>query len=53
MFAEHIDLSSLEPKQQLTFTFSVQDGEFVIQRIDTESSMRTSDNSAMSSHDGH
>lgn len=53
MFAEHIDLISLEPKQQLTFTFSVQDGEFVIQRIDTESSMRTSDNSAMSSHNGH
>lgn len=45
IFAEHIDLSSLGPKHQLTFTFSVQDGEFVIQRIDTSSSMQ--------SHSGH
>lgn len=45
MFAEHIDLSSLEPKQKLTFTFSVQEGEFVIQRIDTASNMQ--------SHSGH
>lgn len=44
-FAESIDLSHLAVQQKLTFTFSVQDGEFVIQRIDTASSMQ--------SHSGH
>lgn len=44
-FAENVDLSHLAAQQQLTFTFSVQDGEFVIQRIDAESSMQ--------SHSGH
>ncbi|MGS0534453.1 efflux RND transporter periplasmic adaptor subunit [Pseudoalteromonas sp. SaAl2] len=44
-FAENVDLNSLETQQQLTFTFSVQDGEFVIQRIDTASNMQ--------SHSGH
>ncbi len=44
-FAENVDLNSLEAQQQLTFTFSVQDGEFVIQRIDTASTMQ--------SHSGH
>lgn len=45
MFAENVDLSPLAAQQQLTFTFSVQDGEFVIQRIDAASSMQ--------SHSGH
>ncbi|TGE83593.1 efflux transporter periplasmic adaptor subunit [Pseudoalteromonas sp. KS88] len=44
-FAESVDLSHLAVQQKLTFTFSVQDGEFVIQRIDTVSSMQ--------SHSGH
>lgn len=44
-FAESVDLSHLAVQQKLTFTFSVQDGEFVIQRIDTASSMQ--------SHSGH
>lgn len=44
-FAENVDLNSLGTQQQLTFTFSVQDGEFVIQRIDTASNMQ--------SHSGH
>ncbi|MEH6395383.1 efflux RND transporter periplasmic adaptor subunit [Pseudoalteromonas sp.] len=45
MFAENVDLSPLAAQQQLTFTFSVQNGEFVIQRIDAASSMQ--------SHSGH
>ncbi|WP_394193767.1 efflux RND transporter periplasmic adaptor subunit [Pseudoalteromonas atlantica] len=45
VFAENIDLTGLVPQQQLTFTFSVQAGEFIIQRIDIPSSMQT--------HSGH
>ena len=45
VFAENIDLTGLVPQQQLTFTFSVQAGEFIIQRIDIASSMQT--------HSGH
>ena len=45
VFAENIDLSHLSAQQKLAFTFSVQDGEFIIQRIDAESSMQ--------SHSGH
>ena len=44
-FAENVDLSDLAAQQQLTFTFSVQEGEFVIQRINAASSMQ--------SHSGH
>ena len=44
-FAENVDLSDLAAQQQLVFTFSVQEGEFVIQRIDAVSSMQ--------SHSGH
>ncbi|MBE0376769.1 efflux RND transporter periplasmic adaptor subunit [Pseudoalteromonas prydzensis] len=45
VFAENIDLSHLSAQQKLAFTFYVQDGEFIIQRIDAESSMQ--------SHSGH
>lgn len=45
VFAENIDLTGLVPQQQLIFTFSVQAGEFIIQRIDIASSMQT--------HSGH
>jgi len=44
-FAENVDVSDLAAQKQLTFTFSVQEGEFVIQRIDAASSMQ--------SHSGH
>lgn len=43
--AENIDLSDFAPQQQLTFTFSVQAGEFMIQRIETAPTMQ--------SHSGH
>ncbi|MFY8327128.1 efflux RND transporter periplasmic adaptor subunit [Pseudoalteromonas sp. ZZD1] len=45
IFAENIDLSHLSAQQKLAFTFSVQAGEFVIQRIDVASNMQ--------SHSGH
>ncbi|CAM3860645.1 MULTISPECIES: efflux RND transporter periplasmic adaptor subunit [Pseudoalteromonas] len=45
VFADGVDLTTLEAAQQITFTFSLQGGEFVISRIDVEPSMQ--------SHSGH
>ncbi|BDF95627.1 efflux RND transporter periplasmic adaptor subunit [Pseudoalteromonas sp. KAN5] len=45
VFADSVDLTTLEAAQQITFTFSLQGGEFVISRIDVEPSMQ--------SHSGH
>lgn len=41
IFADELDLTSLNAQQPLTFTFSVQGGEFVIQRFDVTSTMQS------------
>ena len=45
IFADELELTALNAQQSLTFTFSVQDGEFVIKRFDVTSTMQ--------SHSGH
>ncbi|MEM5551655.1 efflux RND transporter periplasmic adaptor subunit [Pseudoalteromonas neustonica] len=53
MFAADVDLTDLSAQQQVEFTFSLQDGEFVISRIKTAAIMQPNSDSTLSSHNGH
>ncbi|KPH65193.1 MULTISPECIES: efflux RND transporter periplasmic adaptor subunit [Pseudoalteromonas] len=53
MLAADVDLTDLSAQQQVEFTFSLQDGEFVISRIKTAAIMQPNSDSTLSSHNGH
>ncbi|CAI85403.1 efflux RND transporter periplasmic adaptor subunit [Pseudoalteromonas translucida] len=52
-FADDIDLTALAAQQQINFTFSLQQGEFVISHINGEHSTSASGNHTMQLHNAH
>lgn len=52
-FADDIDLTALAAQQQINFTFSLQQGEFVISHINGEHSTSASGNHIMQLHNAH